>query len=532
MELVAIYLVAALVGGMVARTIHLPPMVGFLASGFALNASGVADLPGLEVLADFGVIMLLFTIGLKMDVRTLAERHVWATTVLHLVLFGALIIGALGVLAVAIPAYLGDKSMDALITVGLAAAFSSTVVAVTMLDERGDETSLYGRAAIGVLLMQDAAAVVLLGVTEGKAPSPWAVTLVLAWPVARLIRWGWARLGHGDIEVLFGVVVAIVPGYFAFSALGIEGDVGALVMGLLLSRDPHAASLAARLVSVKDLFLVGFFVSIGFTGLPTAEMLVVAVLLVMLLPLKAALFALLFRWGRLRNRTSVLAGITLGTYSEFGIIVTALAEENRIVDDEWVVTMALAVALSFVAAALVNRHAPAIAMWVSRRAPTRPEYRLHPEDRHIDAGPSEVVILGMGRVGLAAYEHLSQRYRMRVLGIDKDRLRVEALTLRGIKVVEGDAADNEFWDRVRHTGRVRMVLLAMSVPGENITALEQLERSEFSGLIAVMTRDEEEGDGVRRAGADVVVELYDGAGIDLADEAMTEYASREYSNDE
>ena len=130
MELVAIYLVAALVGGMVARTIHLPPMVGFLASGFALNASGVADLPGLEVLADFGVIMLLFTIGLKMDVRTLAQRHVWATTVLHLVLFGALIIGALGVLAVAIPAYLGDKSMDALITVGLAAAFSSTVVAV------------------------------------------------------------------------------------------------------------------------------------------------------------------------------------------------------------------------------------------------------------------------------------------------------------------------------------------------------------------------------------------------------------------
>src|SRR5690606_17357158 len=157
-----------------------------------------------------------------------------------------------------------------------ALSFSSTVFVVKVLDDRGEAYALYGRVAIGVLVIQDLAAVIFLAFASDHPPTPWAFALVALWPLSLLLRRVWNRVGHGEMQSLFGVVVAVVPGYVLFEAVGLEGDLGALVMGVLLASHSSASELSRALFHIKELLLVGFFVSIGLTGLPDMPILFVA----------------------------------------------------------------------------------------------------------------------------------------------------------------------------------------------------------------------------------------------------------------
>ena len=131
MAAAALYLGAALLGGLVAVLLRLPPLVGFLAAGFALGAAGAPDLPYLPAVADLGVILLLFAIGLKLDARTLLRKEIWLTTTVHLAVSVAIAVGFLGLLAVLRFALVSDAPFGSLALVGFALSFSSTVLATT-----------------------------------------------------------------------------------------------------------------------------------------------------------------------------------------------------------------------------------------------------------------------------------------------------------------------------------------------------------------------------------------------------------------
>src|SRR5690606_36868623 len=168
MDIAAIYLVAALAAGGLALVVKLPPLVGFLVAGFGLNAAGVEQMPGLQTLADLGVTLLLFGIGLKLDLRSLVKARVWATAVAHM---GFSVLVALAMLVAIAPlgfAVVSGADVGELAVVALALSFSSTVFVVKVLDERRDNQTLYGRIAVGVLIMQDIVAVVVLTVSKGK----------------------------------------------------------------------------------------------------------------------------------------------------------------------------------------------------------------------------------------------------------------------------------------------------------------------------------------------------------------------------
>src|SRR6187402_245615 len=136
MAAAALYLGVALLGGFIAVLLRLPPLVGFLAAGFALGAGGAPQLPYLEAIADFGVVLLLFAIGLKLDVRTLLRREIWLTTVIHLAVSVAIALGFLGLLAVIGFGFVAGESLGALALIGFALSFSSTVFVVKVLDDR------------------------------------------------------------------------------------------------------------------------------------------------------------------------------------------------------------------------------------------------------------------------------------------------------------------------------------------------------------------------------------------------------------
>lgn len=283
------FLLAAFLGGFAALAIRLPPLVGFLAAGFVLNALGYDKTPLLTLVSEVGVTLLLFTIGLKLDVRTLLRREVWGGTSLHMIgsslLFCGLLFGLKG-LGLTL---LVDSQWHTLL-LGFAFSFSSTVFVIKVLEKRSESQTAYGRLAIGVLIMQDVFAVLFITASTGKLPSPWALGLVLLIPLAPLLRQFLDRLGHGEMQILFGMLLALVLGYALFEALGVKGDLGALIIGLLLAPHPAAQALSRSMFNIKELLLVGFFLSIGLTAMPGAIHPQMALLLVALLPLKSLLY--------------------------------------------------------------------------------------------------------------------------------------------------------------------------------------------------------------------------------------------------
>ncbi|QYJ05079.1 cation:proton antiporter [Nocardioides panacisoli] len=521
MTTAAIYLVTAFAAGLVAIAVRLPPLVGFLAAGFVLHGTGVEPLPVIEPLADLGVTLLLFGIGLKFDVRTLIRPEIWFTAVSHMALSVGLALGGFGLLVAAGVSMVARESFASLALLGFALSFSSTVFVVKVLDERSDATTLYGRVAIGVLVMQDLAAVAFITSSTGEVPSPWAFGLVLLLPAAWVMRRIWSRLGHGEMQALFGVLMALVPGYWLFETVGLKGDLGALVMGILLASHPAANELSQTLWNLKELLLVGFFVSIGLEGLPSLEGILVAVLLVVLLPLQGIAYAVILSLMRLRHRNSVLAALALTNYSEFGLIVVSLSAGIGWLDDQWLVVLALAVALSFLVSAAVNRRGIDVASWISDRLPEQDPEQLLPADRPIDVGDVRALVLGMGRVGRTAYQRLEEK-GLPVLGVEHNQARVDELVAAGLSVVRADATDRDFWLRVGRAGEVHVAVLAMPFHGSNLEAYEMLRACRFHGRVAAVARYDEEVDELQRLGAESVFQLYSGAGTALADTVLEE----------
>lgn len=510
-------LLGVLIGGIAASLVRLPPLVGFLAAGFVLSALGVEPIAGLDTLADLGVTILLFGVGLKINLRSLLYREVWLTATVHLAGTTVLAAGFLGLLATAGIGLAAEAGLTTWVLIGFALSFSSTVFVVKVLDDHGQSSSLGGRTALGILIIQDIAAVLFLATAEGTPPSPWAVLLIFIIPVALVARRVLAVVGHGELLPLFGIVLALVPGYAAFDAFGVKGDVGALLLGMLLAGQPRAGELAKSLFDLKDLLLIAFFVSIGLGGLPSISELALALALLLLLPLKAVGYALLLWICRMRRRTSVLTGISLANFSEFGLIVVVAAPAS-LVDDDWLRVVAGAVAASFVVASLPGRHPEYLASLMRRLLPDRTEDQVHPEDRPLRVGDAQAIILGMGRVGAAAYARLRDEYGLRVLGLEASRPRYQALMERELNVVEADATDPELWTSLP-LDDVELVLLAMPFHGNNLDALEQLRDHGYRGVVAVATQYDEDFAQALERGADTGCQLYDGAGTELADRA-------------
>ncbi|MDT0164861.1 cation:proton antiporter [Actinotalea sp. AC32] len=526
MEL-GVYLAAAVVGGLLATAVRLPPLVGYLAAGFALGAVGAPAPAGLEQVADLGVVLLLFAIGLKFDARTLLRREIWLTTTVRLVLSTAVAVGFLGLLGVVVPALVGDEGVGAFALVGFALTFSSTVFVVKVLEDRSDTTSLYGRIAVGLLVLQDVVAVIFLALAGGEVPSPWALALVLLLPAAWPLHRVWDRIGHGELQALFGVAVAVGLGWGVFEAVGVHGELGALVMGVLLAKHPSASELSRSLMTFKDLMLVAFFLQIGLHGRPGPDELLLALLLLAVLPFQVGFYAVLLWAMRLRRRTAFLAGLVLANFSEFGIIVAAVGASSGLMDERWVVVVSLSVAMSFAVSALINRRGVELATRMVRLLPHHSTYQLHPDDRLVDIGKADAIVLGLGRIGASTYVRLRDEYGLSVVGVEHDQARVHELEAQGFDVVRADATDIEFWARVERAGQVRVVVLAMPFHNANLIALARLQAAGFTGKVAAVARYDDDVAELRRHGADAVFHLYGSAGVALAEHAAEVLLHRE-----
>ena len=203
------WIAVAFLLGFVARLLGLPPLLGFLAAGFFLSIIGYAQTNFLQKLADMGITLLLFTVGLKLNLRTLVRPQVWAVTAFH----STLMVGLLGVLvyglALAGLAVFDQLDVRTAFLIAFALSFSSTVFVVKVLEEKGEMSALHGRIAVGILIMQDIAAVVFMAVSAGKMPSIWALLLLALIPLRPVLNHTLDRVGHGELQVLYGFLLAL-----------------------------------------------------------------------------------------------------------------------------------------------------------------------------------------------------------------------------------------------------------------------------------------------------------------------------------
>jgi len=510
-----IWIGIAFILGLAARQVGLPPLVGFLAAGFVLHAYGVESTETIQDFSEMGVTLLLFSIGLKLKVRSLAKPEVWGVASVHMLLtvlvFGLGIYG-LGVVGFSVFAGL-DRASSLLLAFAL--SFSSTVFAVKVLEDKGEMGSVYGRVSIGILIMQDIAAVVFLAASTGKIPSPWAIALLAVIPLRRVLTAIMDRSGHGELLILFGLALAL-GGAEVFELAGVKGDLGALALGVLLGSHPKSSELARSLLGFKDLFLVGFFLHIGLSQAPSLEAIGIALLLAAMVPLKVWLFFWLLTRFRLRARTSLLTSLNLANYSEFGLIVGAIGAANGWITQEWLVIIAVALSTTFVLASPLNSAGYTLyARFRSRLKPFESVTRI-PEEATIDTGDATIAIFGMGRVGAGAYDVMREHHGDTVVGVDSDTDTVAEHLAVGRNVIQGSATDIDFWDKLK-LGNVRLIMLAMPSPAENMFAARRLSERGCKGLIAAIAKYPDEIAELKEHGVHAAFNIYAEAGAGFAE---------------
>jgi glutathione-regulated potassium-efflux system ancillary protein KefC len=504
--------------GFFAKLIHLPPLLGYLIAGFALHAIGVEPTPHLESLANIGVTLLLFTVGLKLDIRKILKPEVLLATYSHMGLMITIsfvafsLLGSLGIF------YFDNMDFQTAAIIGFALSFSSTVVCVKVLEEKNEMSTKHGQLVLSVLVLQDIAAVIFLSFTAKATPSLYAFALLalpLLIPLLSLIL---KRSGHGEILVLSGFFMALL-GAWIFELVGLKPDLGALVFGIMLSQHPKAATLSKTLLHFKDIFLIGFFLSIGFYALPTWDMFIVAALITLSLPIKAALFFLLFSKARFRGRTSFLSSADLTNYSEFGLIVVVMSIQQNLIPNDWLVIVSLATALSFMISSVLNIKTHSIyTRWKNvikkLESPT-----LLLRDQYEKPQGARILIVGMGRVGSGAYEASVKEGNGSVWGVDFSQKKVDLHKKMNRKIIQADVEDPDFWESM-DLKDIDYIMLALPSAYDIIETVKLLKLYNYQGKITSIAKFEDDHQKLLDAGVDVVFNFYSEAGVGLAEETF------------
>lgn len=479
----AIWISIAFLGGYLAKKVSLPPLIGFLATGFILNAMDISEgTIAIHVLGELGVMLLLFNIGLKINIKSLLQKKIWAGGGIHAIISTLVFASLISIITTLGIGYFTPLSFKTALIIGFALSFSSTVFTIKILEERGEVNSFHGNIAIGILVFQDILAVIFLTASKSQWPSIWALGLpiylyLVRWILYRILK----NIDHGELLTLFGFFAAFVVGAMSFDMVGLKADLGALIIGILLGHHSRAKELSNHMNGYKDFFLIAFFFEIGLSGLPNWSTLFISLILMVMLLFKTGLFMYIFTRFNLRARTSLLTSLSLSTYSEFGLIVAAIGVQAGWMESSWLVTLAVTMSFSFLIAAPFNNRAHAIFNRFKPQLMRLNTCKIHPDDEPSNLGNAVVLVCGMGRIGRAVYRQVSLEYEGKVVGVDYSHDMVQTCQNESKNVVWGDATDSNFWQNL-DLSQITMIFLAFTNHSSNLNASMELRKIEHQGI--------------------------------------------------
>ncbi len=500
---IAVALVTAFAGGLVARRLGLPTIVGYLLAGMAIGPftpGFVGDVADISQLAELGVIFLMFGVGLHFSLRDL-----WAVRAVAIpgAIFQIVTATALGFALT----QLWGWSIPAGLVLGFAVSIASTVVLLRSLTDNGLLNTVHGQVAVGWLVLEDLATIVILVLLpalfgSGEAASWGGVVLALVKAAvfvglmlvagARLLPWLLTRIAFTRSRELFILaVVAVAVGIALGSAelFGVSLALGAFLAGVVLGESDISHQIGAEVVPFRDVFTVVFFVSVGMLVNPAylfanaGQVVALAALIMIGKPLFTVLLGLVIPGSA---RTMLVAAAGLGQIGEFSFIVgqTGIAL-GVLTQDQYSLILAGAL-ISIVLNPLLFRlllpteralqRLPGVWRRLDRHGPP-PQLTTHSLADH-------VVVVGAGRVGSHIVTVL-ERLSIPCLLVELDAPRADQFSQRGIPILFGDAANSEV---LTHAGLDHARTLVVTLPDEAATEMVVAAARQLAPKLPIIAR--------------------------------------------
>ena len=515
----AAVLAIATVAGLVMSRLRQPLIVAFLVVGVVVGPVGTGWVSAdgtIELLADFGIALLLFLVGLRLDV------HMIRSTGPVAVVTGLTQVALTAAVAYLIAMAFGMHGLTALY-IAMALTFSSTIIIVKLLSDKRELDQLHGRIAVGVLIVQDLVVVLVMIVltafgegTGGGLGHGMAIVLLKG---AGLLSVVWLLMRYllplllphiarvPDLLVLFGVSYAASMAALS-GLLGFSSEVGAFLAGVSLASTPFRDALGARLASLRDFLLLFFFLELGsrleFNDV-TGQIIPALVFAAVVLIGKPLIVVTVMSLMRYPLRVSVPAGLPLGQISEFSWILAALGLSLGHITNETVslitliglITIALSTYLITYSEQIYHR----VKRWLAileRRAPREPKI--------VAADSFDVILYGLGRFG----GHLAHRLSIaghRVLAVDFDPHQVKTHSADEFAVVFGSAEDEQLLEALP-LSEAKYVISAIPIAQVNLALLQSLRQHGFTGTIALTAHTHHDAERLRAAGVHTVLEPF------------------------
>jgi len=527
----AMLLLIAAALGLVASWLKQPLILAYIVMGVAAGPALVgwaAPAEALGLLAEFGVTLLLFAVGLKLD--PLLVRHLGPVAL-------ATGLGQLAftiVIGYGLCIALGYDAVAALY-IAVALTFSSTIIIVKLLSDKREIDSLHGRIAMGFLIVQDVAVVIALMLLGSLREAPelpvlqiaaltlakLAAAAALVFVALRYLVPQVARRAATSGELLllasiaWGVLLA-AGGELA----GFSKEVGAFLAGFTLAATPFRDAVASRLAGLRDFLLLFFFIDLGLrleVGALGGELLPAVLLSAFVLIGNPLIVMAIMGYMGFRARTGLLAGLTVAQISEFSIVFVAMgvtlghvgSGALAVTTTVGIITIAASTYLILYSEQLYEVLAPWLRVF-ERRVPFR-EARgvLAP---HALATP-DVLVVGMGRYGRRLAEQL-HRAGQQVLGVDFDPELARRAARGPVPVYFGDAADAALLDSLPLQA-TRWVAITLPDADDALALVDTLRRHRFAGRIALAARSESDLRRLGRARPDLLLKPFE----DAADQA-------------
>ena len=550
--------IAAFLGGVVARVLRAPPVLGYLAMGMIigpyvvgrsedewLHFATVADVPSVHRLAEIGVVLLVFAIGIEISFRELVSLGK------VIVVGGILQIAITGALLIPIGLVLGFDLTTAII-LGMVGALSSTMVVLKTLTDRGEIHSLHGRILTGFLLMQDLVFILMIAMLPALGGDGSGASVLreagLGVLKTTIVIGGVALLGIkvmpfvmsritllGSREVFVLMVVALV---FAISGLtnfvGLSAALGAFVAGLLLSESDIGHWALAEVAPLRDVFAALFFASLGMLTDPVFIVdnygLVLAVIGSTVV-LKFVVTAVIVRVSGYLPSTALLSGVGLGQIGEFSFILVAGALALGVVDQDFHSLIVVSAVLTMAAGPPIITGGTKLITVLSRQFRFLSPYRIG--DPHGEERPRQmfghVVICGLGRVGALVAQELRQ-HNVPFTVVDLDPRTLDEWRASGYHTVLGSSDREE----VLRAARVPQAGLLVVTTGDPVsvemTAYHALQLQPELDIVA-RVRARSEGEDLQHMGVTEVVWPEMEAGLEIVRHSLVRYQTPDYEVD-
>jgi len=514
------------------QRLRINQVLGFLAVGALLGPFGLGRLAqdvhllglltfpnnaNVAMLAELGVLFLMFMIGLELSAARLwaMRRWVFGTGSAQVLLCAALIGGA--------AYFLIDRRLDAALVLGLVLSLSSTAVVMQLLAESQRTASPVGQSAFAVLMLQDLAVVpilILIGalgkggaaadtnvalialLAMAKAAAAIAIIYLIGGKVVHPLFRAFAR--HRQPDVFMALILLSTFGIAALSALaGLSMALGALIAGLLLAETEFKHEVELMVEPFKGLLMGLFFMTVGM-GMDPLQIvhapLWLACAVLGLVLLKGAVIAPLLRLGGLPWGRAVEGGLLLGQGGEFAFIVIGDAIAVKLLDGAVGARVMLAVGLSLFITPLLARIGHAIGeRWTGQAHAAA----THVTDNEFEAARGRVIIAGFGRVGQQLAKLLAAQ-NIPYVAFENDAKMVSRLHAAGVPVYFGNASRPELLRRV-HADEAPAIVLTMDHPPSALQAVRGIRREFPHVQLYARSRDEKHARALKQAGANVVV---------------------------